>query len=131
MAGERWMAGESLEAIAKDLGVKTSTLNRQITKRGFTRQLKQERGGRVSKPRSRTNEEVSRLRAAYEASQARVEQLQAENQRLEGERQEIRGVIRRSYGAMSRLFHPDMGGSVDRQTVVNLCFEDLLNRFDR
>ena len=39
-AGERWMAGESLGAIAESLGVKTSTLDRQITKRGFTKQAK-------------------------------------------------------------------------------------------
>ncbi len=39
-AGERWFAGESLAQIAHSLGLKTATLDRLITKRGFTKQAK-------------------------------------------------------------------------------------------
>ena len=39
-AGERWMAGESQRAIAESLGVKVSTLDRQITKLGYTKAAK-------------------------------------------------------------------------------------------
>jgi replication-associated recombination protein RarA len=39
-AGERWFAGESLAQIAHSLGLKTATLDRLITKRGYTKQAK-------------------------------------------------------------------------------------------
>lgn len=37
----------------------------------------------------------------------------------------IRVVIRRWFGAMSRRFHPDAGGTHEQQIVVNACYQEL------
>lgn len=42
----------------------------------------------------------------------------------------FRRIVKQWFGAMSRKFHPDLGGSADRQAVVNQCYQDLIRRLD-
>lgn len=42
----------------------------------------------------------------------------------------FRRIIKQWFGAMSRRYHPDMGGSVAAQTVLNTCYHDLIERLD-
>jgi hypothetical protein len=39
---------------------------------------------------------------------------------------DLRGRIKAWYGALSRQFHPDRGGSQEGQTAVNQCYQSLM-----
>ena len=42
----------------------------------------------------------------------------------------FRRIVKQWFGAMSRKFHPDMGGSVEKQVIVNACYRDLIGRLE-
>lgn len=42
----------------------------------------------------------------------------------------FRRVVKQWFGAMSRKFHPDLGGSVEKQVIVNACYQDLMGRLE-
>ena len=43
----------------------------------------------------------------------------------------FRRIVKQFYAAMSRKYHPDMGGSAREQSIVNICYKDLIERLDR
>lgn len=51
--------------------------------------------------------------------------LRAATQDRPTDADKFRRIIKRWYGAMSRKYHPDLGGSAERQTVVNDCYRGL------
>lgn len=62
------------------------------------------------------------------AARAEVDWLKNElANRREMEAGALRVLIRRWYGAMSRQYHPDAGGSAEKQAVVNVCYGELMN----
>ena len=42
----------------------------------------------------------------------------------------FRRIVKQWFGAMSRKFHPDLGGSAEKQAVLNQCYQDLIRRLD-
>jgi len=42
----------------------------------------------------------------------------------------ITRIVKQWYSAMSRIFHPDMGGSAEKQAVLNQCYSDLKQRLE-
>lgn len=42
----------------------------------------------------------------------------------------VRLMVRRWFGAMSRRFHPDAGGTAEQQSVVNICYRELVNTLE-
>lgn len=43
----------------------------------------------------------------------------------------FRRIVKGWFAAMSRKFHPDLGGSAEKQTVLNLAYRDLIGRLDK
>ncbi len=43
----------------------------------------------------------------------------------------LRGLVKAWYGKMSRKFHPDLGGSAEKQIVLNLCYKTLCEEIER
>jgi hypothetical protein len=84
---------------------------------------------------------IKQMKTAWGKDQARLKELEKENRELRAELEAVkkntptdsdvfRRIVKQAFAAMSRRFHPDMGGSQEKQTVVNLCFRDLLSRLE-
>lgn len=43
---------------------------------------------------------------------------------------EFRRILKQWFGAMSRQFHPDMGGTAEKQALVNILYRDLMRRVE-
>lgn len=69
------------------------------------------------------------------ARDGRIRQLESELRAARQDRptdaDKFRRVVKRWYGAMSRKYHPDLGGSAERQMVVNDCYRGLIGELDR
>jgi len=39
-------------------------------------------------------------------------------------------ILKQWYTSMSRIFHPDMGGTAEKQAVLNQCYNDLKKRLE-
>lgn len=66
--------------------------------------------------------EIARLKTALDAQPRRFGGNGAS---------EFRRIVKQWYGAISRKYHPDMGGSAANQTVVNVCYRDLIERLEQ
>ena len=76
------------------------------------------------------------LRGAREA----ITNLECENRQLKArsvpspitmsDSQVFMRVIKQWYTSMSRIFHPDMGGTAEKQAVLNQCYSDLKKRLE-
>lgn len=84
---------------------------------------------------------IKGLKTGWAKDQNRLKELEKENRELRAELAAVkkntpsdsdvfRRIVKQAFAAMSRRFHPDMGGSPEKQTVVNLCFRDLLSRLE-
>lgn len=67
--------------------------------------------------------EIARLKAALDSQPRRFGR--------DGGASEFRRIVKQWYGAISRKYHPDMGGSAANQTVVNVCYRDLIERLEQ
>lgn len=69
-------------------------------------------------------------REAAKARDNRVRELEAllsaATQDRPADADKFRRIVKRWYGAMSRKYHPDLGGSAERQAVVNECYRGLV-----
>lgn len=94
-------------------------------------------------PEDATPEEkiIRDLKSAWAKDQARVKELERRVAEIEAELRvarkdrpsdldAFRRVVKQWFAAMSRKFHPDMGGSAAHQVVVNLCYQDLIRRLE-
>lgn len=83
--------------------------------------------------------QIKDLKSGWSKDQARIRELEKENRELRAElavsrkdkptdHESFRRILKQWFGAMSRKFHPDMGGSAEKQTVLNLCYQDLTRR---
>jgi hypothetical protein len=83
--------------------------------------------------------QLAQVKKAWAKDQARLKELETENRELRAaldsarkdkpsDVQVFRRIVKQWFGSMSRRFHPDAGGSLERQTVLNLCYSDLMGR---
>lgn len=84
---------------------------------------------------------VLQMKTAWGKDQARLRELEKEVRELRAELAIVkkntptdldvfRRIVKQAFAACSRRHHPDMGGSPEKQTIVNLCFKDLLSRLE-
>jgi hypothetical protein len=90
----------------------------------------------------KANAEVARIRKGWDDDKVRLANAQTEVKQLkralaEASREKVsdpaafRRVVKQWYGAVSRRFHPDMGGSAASQVVANVCYQELIERLDQ
>ena len=76
----------------------------------------------------------SKDRAVIQELQSRIRNLEGELRSLRADRdrptdmEKFRRVVKVWFTTMSRKFHPDMGGSPEKQITLNLCYQDLWKR---
>jgi hypothetical protein len=156
--GQKYTEGVSLKELAAEIGCLPNWLRGEMKRRGFAavkattkpdtaavdaqiaelqyqkeqlannnKQLRDElSAGHVREQQA--EQKLSALRA--ELKMAQQQAASAGTAGLNGHATAWRRLVKQSFGAMSRKYHPDMGGDVKSQTVVNACFEDLQKRFE-
>jgi hypothetical protein len=84
---------------------------------------------------------IKQMKTAWGKDQARLKELERENRELRAELEAVkkntptdsdvfRRIVKQWFAAMSRKFHPDLGGSAEKQTIVNLLYRDLIARLE-
>lgn len=85
--------------------------------------------------------EVKGMRAGWDLDKTRLKNADVEIKRLKkaldeasrrrlADPSEFRRVVKQWYGAISRKFHPDLGGTAAQQTVANVCYQELMERLE-
>ena len=78
----------------------------------------------------------SQDRAVIQELQSRIRNLEGELRSLKADRDrpgdidKFRRIVKVWFSSLSRVFHPDMGGSPEKQITLNLCYQDLWKRIE-
>lgn len=84
---------------------------------------------------------IKQMKTSWGKDQTRLMELERENANLRAElaivRHDVpsdldlfRRIVKQWFAAMSRRFHPDLGGNAEKQTIVNLLYRDLISRLE-
>lgn len=99
--------------------------------------LSQTNGSATTRPRHETEVDRHRVLALEQDVinlRKQIDHLQAELKDAQKFKMSdsvlFRRIIKQWFGAMSRKFHPDLGGDVTKQTVLNQCHSDIIRRLE-